>query len=443
MNEKKQVDLIDALTTDADRNTNMSTDTERVILGELLFASYLHENVSRLKGHHFLSARYGKAWDIMKALAERNALDIPAARAEFTKQKVNILDEEINDWIVRSTNATKIEEHKNIIIDCHERRLIAETCNQAIANVYTGDLSQIKSTLEKSLENCDSSRLQAFTTKEVINNNRQHSNLTPISTGYKRLDVLLGGGISRQSMTTIAAPTGVGKSQKAVNISIKSKVDGKPARVLFICQEMGEGELEDRFISAIAGLKIGICRALRTGTASHETIDTHSRLYMQGLDSFQKLPIKIVAQGSITVSDLKNLVSRHRKDIDLIVLDYLQQCAVENSRQSIREHINEISRTCKQIATRYSIPVISIAQLNRQANSEDRPKLWHLKESSQIEQDSDYVILLYREKAEGATKENLEVNLAKNRHGMLGTLNFTYLLDCGVIADTNEGQYGQ
>ena len=86
MNEKKHIDLIDALTADADRNTNISTNTERVILRELLFAPYLHENVSRLKGYHFLSVCYGNAWNIMKAFAERNVLDIPATNNQDYNQ---------------------------------------------------------------------------------------------------------------------------------------------------------------------------------------------------------------------------------------------------------------------------------------------------------------------------------------------------------------------
>lgn len=436
--QKKEVDLIESLTTDQDRILDAVAEVEKVIIGELLFAPYLFEEIASLSGDHFQSNRIGDCFKLMKSLNSTNSLDLPTLKLTLDKCNVRFTDTEISEWINKSTNATKIKAHADSITDCYNRRVIIDTCQKAIDNIMTGDISKIKMDVELSFEGISSEALTAPTCAEVYELNRENTDLKPISTGYKVLDDKLGGGIGRQSMVTIAAGTSVGKSTLALNILLRSAVEGRKARALFVCQEMGTGEIEDRCISAMSNkqINIGACRAMRCGYAKSETWNKYGRKYEEACEIFKQLGIRIYGKGSITTAEFRELLSKYHNEIDLLCLDYLQQVSASHPSQDIRAKVNEASDACKKIATGYGIPVLAVAQLNRESAKEDRPQLHHLKESSQIEQDSDVVIMLYREKNPNLDTEEMEVLVRKNRHGQLGGVRMDYTLNCGLISES-------
>ena len=92
----------------------------------------------------------------------------------------------------------------------------------------------------------------------------------------------------------------------------------------------------------------------------------------------------------------------------------------DDPKISREQQVAEISRSAKQLAKELNIPVFLICQLNRasvQRGSE--PQLHDLRESGQIEQDADVVILLHRDLL-GEDKEDVRVIVAKNRFGGCG-----------------------
>ncbi len=413
-----------------------TADLESAILGELLLDQKKHEEITSLKPEHFESELLGKAFREAIALAEKGMLDLIALRAKV--ENLGLTGLHISSWIDCTESAYHIKAHAAELVERYQRRQIVQACTRIIEEGNTKKIEDLKEDLTKALDSLETTELKAKSTKEVIASNRDKDKFMPISTGYARLDRLLGGGFSRQAMITVAAVTSVGKSQFSLNMLSKAKVNGKPIRSLYISQEMGDVEIQYRVVAAISGIPINICRTLYLGYASNNTKKEFGQAYEAALKKFEALPMYIYADGSITAAQFKELVIKYRNEIDIVCLDYLQQVKQSDYRQGTIERINEISRTCKQVATRYNIPVIAVAQLNRNAQTEDRPKLYHLKESSQIEQDSDYVIMLHREKAENVDQEPMEVILNKNRHGMLGNLTYQYLLYTGQILDFNE-----
>jgi len=97
-----------------------------------------------------------------------------------------------------------------------------------------------------------------------------------------------------------------------------------------------------------------------------------------------------------------------------------------------QQEISEISRSMKALARELDVPVIAISQLSRavEQRSDHRPMLSDLRESGAIEQDADVVMLIMREEYYAPTEENkgiAEVNIAKQRHGPIGTIKLAFL----------------
>lgn len=134
------------------------------------------------------------------------------------------------------------------------------------------------------------------------------------------------------------------------------------------------------------------------------------------------MPIFFHDLGNASITDItsRSIKDKRENDIGLVVIDYLQLIRSVEQKRSREQEVAEISRQLKGLARELEIPVICVAQLNRQV--EDRkthiPKLSDLRESGAIEQDADVVLLLYREAMykKTANKHLAEVNIAKGRN---------------------------
>ena len=122
---------------------------------------------------------------------------------------------------------------------------------------------------------------------------------------------------------------------------------------------------------------------------------------------------------------------KKRRDIRLVVIDYLQLIDAENRRDSRQEQVAQISRRLKFLARELKLPVLALAQVNR--SSEDRqdhkPRLADLRESGSLEQDADTVLILHRPgKYDGGAEDNvIEVMVAKQRNGPTGEVTLAYI----------------
>ena len=112
--------------------------------------------------------------------------------------------------------------------------------------------------------------------------------------------------------------------------------------------------------------------------------------------------------GAIDILELRAKARRmkSREDVGVIFIDYLQLIRVEAGRNANRENeVAKISGSLKALAKELNIPIVVLAQLNRQAEQGERPKLSNLRESGAIEQDADVVALLHREREEQYTQD--------------------------------------
>ena len=125
---------------------------------------------------------------------------------------------------------------------------------------------------------------------------------------------------------------------------------------------------------------------------------------------------------------------KREKNIQLIIIDYLQLLTSERKRDSKIQEVSDISRQLKILAKELDIPVIALAQLSRavETRQDKRPMLSDLRESGSIEQDADIVMFLYRDEYynKNTTHKNLtDLIIAKHRNGATGIINLYYHSD--------------
>jgi replicative DNA helicase len=113
--------------------------------------------------------------------------------------------------------------------------------------------------------------------------------------------------------------------------------------------------------------------------------------------------------------------------------------------------IAEISAGLKALAKELNIPIVVLAQLNRNpeartGDSKGRPRLSDLRESGSIEQDADIVALLVREEYYADTDEAKEESagkatliIAKQRNGPVGDVPLTFLKEFTRFEDRAAG----
>jgi replicative DNA helicase len=108
--------------------------------------------------------------------------------------------------------------------------------------------------------------------------------------------------------------------------------------------------------------------------------------------------------------------------LDIVFVDYVQLMSAKGENR--HQQISLISRGLKELALDLNVPVVSAAQLRRDAESK-QPKLSDLKESGSLEQDADIVIFIWRE---SEPVQNVDIDLsvkmgvAKHRNGPIGNL---------------------
>ena len=240
-----------------------------------------------------------------------------------------------------------------------------------------------------------------------------------VETGFTELDRLLGG-LHDSELLILAARPSMGKTAFAMNIAEHVSI-GLQQPVLFVSLEMASMELADRLLCSAAQVN---GQRLRNGTISQED----RRRLVQKSSEIGSSPLFIDDTPGRTLTEIAAVARRlkRKQGLKLIVIDYLQLIEPDNPRDPRQEQVARIARRLKTMARELKLPLLCLAQLNRQAEAsrDNRPRLNHLRESGAIEQDADVVMFVHREEYYQATEEDrervrgqAEIIVAKQRNG--------------------------
>jgi replicative DNA helicase len=258
-----------------------------------------------------------------------------------------------------------------------------------------------------------------------------------IPSGFADLDALTAGW-QPGDLILLAARPSMGKTACALNMAFHAAQKGTPT--LFISLEQPKEQLTQRQIAASGGVNAW---RLRSGKLR---VDDWP-MVIEGAAQTYGIPLWIVDAPAMTLLDIRSQARRlkRKEGAGLILVDYLQ--LIKDPRARSREQeVGNISRGLKALAKELCIPVIALAQLNREVEKRPnkRPQLSDLRESGSLEQDADLVIFLYRDEVynENSPDKGLaEVNIAKQRNGPTGWIKLVYRKEVMQFADYQEGNF--
>lgn len=323
--------------------------------------------------------------------------------------------------------------YAHIVRDKYDTRTLILTAREILEEASSGtqDASTLLDAAEQKifdirrgqnmqgLERIDQTILETFKRLDLLNQPDSDA-YRPIPTGIHELDRVITG-LNRTDLILLAARPGMGKTSFALNLARNAAVQSKK-RVAFFSLEMTREQLASRLLSTEAQIS---GTRLRTGEIPDEA---WPRLVEAG-DVLSQTQLYFDDDSAITVPQMKAKL-RRLKDVDLVVIDYLQLMSSGMRTDNRVQEISFITRNLKIMAKELDVPVLCLSQLSRESEKRTthKPMLSDLRDSGSIEQDADIVLFLYREgyyanqdNAPGPSPDDdqnsAECIVAKNRHG--------------------------
>src|SRR6267154_4000756 len=434
---------------DIHRTPPNSVEAEQGVLGSMLISprDTIAECVEKINAESFYVPAHqtiytvlvelwnaGQAIDLItftQVLRDRNLLESLGGASfvtglfTFVPTAANVqyyLDIVRDKYILREIIAAATESVRRAYEEQDEVNNLLDEVEQRIFAVgedrFKGQMLSMKEQVMSTLESIE----KLFENKGAI---------TGVSTGFRDLDKLTSG-LHSSEMIVIAARPSMGKTALAMNIAEHAAIEVKLPVAIFSL-EMSAQQLVQRMLCSRARVNLAKTRDGFLAETDFPKL-THA--------ASKLAEAKIFIDDSAGRSMLELLAKARRlkaqQNIELIIVDYLQLLRSTSRRaQDNRQlEISEISAGLKGLAKELKIPVIVVAQLNRQPEQRTggKPRLSDLRESGSIEQDADLVALLvrpefYEEDEETRVEKagEAELIIAKQRNGPVGEIPLTFL----------------
>jgi len=258
-----------------------------------------------------------------------------------------------------------------------------------------------------------------------------------ILTGFTGVDELLGG-LQRSDLVILASRPSLGKTSLALNIARNAAVNQKACVALFSL-EMSREPVVQRLLAGESGVDF---RHVRLGRFS----ESDEVRIMEASGSLSEAPLYVDDSPQLRTVDIRSKARRlhFERNIDLIIIDYLQLIQGDGRKETRVQELSYITRSLKMLARELNVPVLAVSQLSRAVEwrASHIPQLADLRESGTIEQDADVVLFIYRDDmyytAEQWNKEHdierepyprgiADIIVAKHRNGPLGQVKLRFV----------------
>src|SRR6188508_2094703 len=434
---------------DIHRTLPHSVEAEQGVLGSMLISprEIIAECVEKINETYFYVPAHQTIYEVLvelwnagqgidlitftQVLRDRNLLETVGGAAAVTS---------LFTFVPTAANVTYYLE---IVRDKYILRQIIAACTESVRRSFEeqDEVHNLLDEVEQKIFSVGEDRFkgQLLTMKDQVMEAieaieqlyERRGGITGISTGFAELDRMTNG-LHESEMIVIAARPSMGKTALAMNIAEHVAITSKLPVAVFSL-EMSSQQLIQRLLCSRARVNLQKVRDGFLGERDFPSLTAAA-------SKLAEARIFIDDSASLSILELRAKARRLKaqQDVSLIIVDYLQLLRSTSRRaQDNRQlEISEISAGLKALAKDLKIPVIVVAQLNRQpeARSGGKPRLSDLRESGSIEQDADLVGLLVRpevyEEDEDARAEKAgeaELIIAKQRNGPVGEIPLTFL----------------
>lgn len=264
---------------------------------------------------------------------------------------------------------------------------------------------------------------------------RPGGEITGTPTGLDDLDRLTAG-LQPGNLVVVAARPGMGKSALALQAALHTAELDKPAAVFTL--EMSAEEINQRALSVLARVPL-----MRIRTRNGLTMDDRAALD-RARHRLEQAALYIDDTVSARVTDIRTRARRlkaKQPNLALVVVDYLQLMIHEGTgRENREQQVAAISRGLKLLARELELPVMALAQLNRnpEHRADKQPMLADLRDSGAIEQDADVVVFIHRDTSEDADPV-ASLTVAKHRNGPTDHIQAAWVARYATFNNLAEG----
>lgn len=258
-----------------------------------------------------------------------------------------------------------------------------------------------------------------------------------VKTGFADIDERLGGW-HPSDLVIIAARPAMGKTAFMVNSFLRAN-----ASVGVISAEQGAEQIGVRSVCIDSGVNH---QNLRRARMDKQEFDRFER----GLTEFRMMKSRIFDKPAPTIMEVEKIARQwvFKHDIKAIYIDYAQRLGHENTKLNPVERNSDIAKRLKELARTLNVPVIALAQVNRQCESrgDRRPMMGDIADASAYEKEADVIFTLYRDEVyddETPDKGVIEAIFEKNRHGSTGMVKLSWVGQYMQVNDFNQYEYSQ
>lgn len=278
-------------------------------------------------------------------------------------------------------------------------KLGANISQQVTAGTRYEDIVSILNDTIRSLELGNSSSVITMeqgvnSLLSIIQNNRKEQSITGVPTGFKLIDMFMGG-LHEGDLIILAGEISHGKTAFALSMMYNSAVKFKiPCGI--ISHEMTPEQITSRLASYTTSIS---SKHLLIGKLRDEEV----LIFSQQIDKLVKSKIFIQdfikRELSDTLAAIRLMVMQH--GVKYVVVENAGNISVKGKNDD-ESRTAEISKSLKSLALELKIPIILISHLARERDGRKvQPEIHRLKHSGQLEQDADVVIFIYRAELHG------------------------------------------
>jgi replicative DNA helicase len=434
---------------DVHRTPPHSVEAEQGVLGSMLISprETIAECVEKINEEYFYVPAHRTIYDVLVDLWNtRQGIDL----ITFTQvlRDRNLLDSVggaafVTNLFTFVPTAANVQYYLEIVRDKYILRQIISAATESVRRAYEEqeEVDSLLDEVEQKIFDVGEDRfkgqmlsmkdhaMQAIETIEKLYERK--GSITGISTGFVEFDRMTSG-LHPSEMVVIAARPSMGKTALAMNIAEYVAINEKLAVGVFSL-EMSSQQLVQRMLCSRARVNLQRVRDGFLGERDFPSLTAAA-------SKLAEAKMFIDDSASLSILELRAKARRLKaqQDVSLIIVDYLQllRSTTRRAQDNRQLEISEISAGLKALAKDLKIPVIVVAQLNRQPEQRTggKPRLSDLRESGSIEQDADLVGLLVRpelyEEDEEARVEKAgeaELIIAKQRNGPVGEIPLTFL----------------
>ena len=341
--------------------------------------------------------------------------------------------QDVHTWQHESITAENVSFYAQIVRDESIRRDLRNTGYNIVARSPAEDLDAVideaRRNLGKLAESRTTGKIEYVSHLALAHLDVLATPRTYLKSPWDALNTAIGG-FRPGAMYVIGARPGVGKTVVGLQAAYHLSKEGP---VSFHSLEMSKTELLTRMYSMTSSVYLG---NLEKGNLS----DYDWKALNKAKDELSESNLAIVDKGTQTINDIRAHARTLQQNGGLraIVIDYLGLIHDTIPGRKRYESISDFSMSLKALARDFEVPVIALAQLNRQSESrqDKAPALSDLRDSGAIEQDADVVILLRREKSDTDAEfeqTRMIMDVAKNRHGITGEMELVFNGGCARV----------